>query len=858
MTKHKVDQVLLRARKHERQGENGQARALYEAILESFPNNARARRALAKLKSHNTVQKDGVHPSKSEIHALLGLYHKGDHASLIKQARSLLERHPSSFILWNMVGAGYRSSGQSEEAESAFRRAAELNPKSSDVYKNLGMTLIELRRFKSAVEAYRHLVDIDPNDVAAYNNLGLALRALGNFDEAQSTLEKAISINSNFAEAWNSLGLVFYQKEENKAALKAYQRAVHIMPNYAAAHYNSGNVYKKINSPQDAVEAYRKAVSIKPDYVDALNNLGNVLTSLGQFREALEVLEKASSLRPDMAVVQNNLGNVWLEKDNLGQAKAYYEKALKYRPDYPEALNNLGIVLHETENYSEAVTAFRKAIALRPAFQEAYTNMGNALAKDGELEEAIQAYQKAVELNPEHVKAECAMYHQMQHICDWSAYEMMTERVPEFGITTEPVSPFALMSMEDSPMRQRTRAEASIAKKLKTLPSPRSFVSHTPGDKLRIGYFSADIHNHPCLYLTLGIFRCHDRSKFEVSIFSYGKNKSGDLRKRASEFVDHFYDISEMSNTEFVDFAREKNLDIAIDLMAHTRNSRFHLFYERLAPVQISYVGFPGTTGAKFIDYIIGDQTVIPSKKRRHYTEKVIFMPHTYLPNDNTLPISEKVTSRADFDLPDDAFVMCCFNNNYKISPREFDIWMRLLEKIDDSVLWVLETNRFSQKYLRHETRARGIDPDRLVVGKKIPHPEHMARHRHADLFVDTFNYNAHTTACEALWAGLPVVTKLGDQFAARVAASMLTSVELPELIAETEEEYEAIILNLATDRAKLQSFRDKLNDNLPSKPLFDTERNTRALENGFLQAYDLYASGEAPMDIWCETFSGR
>ncbi len=442
------------------------------------------------------------------------------------------------------------------------------------------------------------------------------------------------------------------------------------------------------------------------------------------------------------------------------------------------------------------------------------------------------------------------MLHQRQHICDFTVGEQLKEASYRLGIETEAVTTFAALPWEDNPSYHLLRANRWSREKYTQSPRPLPARPKTRSERIKIGYFSADFHDHATMYLMAGVLRQHDRSAFETFAYSYGRSKSGEWRKRAENDVDHFFDVTDQSDRQIVDLVRSHALDIAIDLKGFTAYTRSQLFQYRLGPIQINFLGYPGTMGAEFIDYIIADPVVIPAEQRQFYSEKVVYLPHSYQPNDNERPISTSNTTRSDVGLPEDSFVFCCFNNNYKISPTEFDIWMRLLHKVDGSVLWLLRSNEWAERNLQNEAAARGIDPSRLVFAPKMPHSEHLARHKHADLFIDTFNYNAHTTASDALWAGLPVVTKQGKQFAARVAASLLKAVGLPELITETEEEYEELITELTEHPEKLAKIREKLKENRITNPLFDTARYTRNFERGLTQVYDLYLNSKEPEDI--------
>ena len=352
------------------------------------------------------------------------------------------------------------------------------------------------------------------------------------------------------------------------------------------------------------------------------------------------------------------------------------------------------------------------------------------------------------------------------------------------------------------------------------------------------------------MYLMSGLLREHDHENFEIFIFSYGHPAEHEMRRMAEIYADSFFDVFGWNDDDIVSLVREKALDVAVDLKGYTTHTRVDIFKHRLAPVQVSYLGYPGTLGLEYMDYIVADRVVIPSASVGYYTEKIIYLPDSYQPNDNQKTLETATITRTQFGLPEDAFVLCCFNATYKIGPDEFDVWMRVLSAIDGSVLWLFRSNSHVENNLKQEAELRGIDRDRIVFAERLPHSEHLARIKLADLFVDTFNYNAHTTASDALWAGLPVVSRQGKQFAARVGASLLTAIGLPELITTSTEEYEAVILDLATDRDKLQAIRSKLAHNRLSKPLFDTIKYTRNFENGLRQACEIYRAGGRPKNI--------
>ncbi|MCO5065911.1 MAG: UDP-N-acetylglucosamine-peptide N-acetylglucosaminyltransferase [Rhizobiaceae bacterium] len=437
-------------------------------------------------------------------------------------------------------------------------------------------------------------------------------------------------------------------------------------------------------------------------------------------------------------------------------------------------------------------------------------------------------------------------FHVHAHMCDFRANANIS-----VGLD---VLPWSALTLEDEPEHQLQRSALLWKKgtaRIKPLPLP----ARTRPDwaRVRVGYFSSDFHEHATMFLMSGLFREHDRSRFDIFAYSYGTNRDGQYLQLMRRQVTAFRDVQASSDQEIVQFARADDLDIAIDLKGYTSDERSRLFRYRLAPVQINYLGYPGSLGADEIEYIIADPTLITPELRQFYSERVIYLPHSYQPNDNWRGVSGRSTTRAEHGLPNGAFVFCCFNKSYKISVREFDIWMRLLRRVPGSVLWLIRTNPHAEQNLRKEAMARGIDPARLVFANKIAISEHLERHRHADLFLDTFNCNAHTTASDALWAGLPILTKSGRQFAARVGASLLTAVGLPQLIAETEEEYEQKALALALQPRVLNAAKARLAANRSSCPLFDTVRYTRNFEQGLLLAHERYRSGQKPADIFVQ-----
>ena len=751
----------------------------------------------------------------------------------------------------NNLGVVLKDQGKLEEAIEAYERALTLRPDHAESHNNMGNALKERGELDEAIGAYNKAIFFRPDYAEAYNNLGITLQELGKAVQAMEAYNRALSFRTNYSEVYNNMGNALKELDKLEEAIGAYNKALSLRPNYAEAYYNMGVAFQELNKLEEAIAAYNKALTFNHDYANAYYNMGNALKSLGRLEEAIEAYNKALSSKSDFVEAYYNKGVAFQKLGELKQAIEAYSKALILKSDYVEAHYNLGIAHQKLGELEEAISAYKKCLSLRPNYAEAYYHMGVVLQELEKFEEAIEAYNKALALKPDYEVALAQKLHQQAHICDWTEILDGRNLIANLGTSKQYIPPFSVLALEDSPERHKFRSELYASMKLPKQQCELMVRPIKKPNRLRIGYFSADFHNHATMYLMVQIFKVHDKKKFEVYAYSYGSDKNDVMRQNVRKAVDVFHDARELGNEDFVALIKRDKIDIAIDLKGYTEGQRLELFSYRPAPIQISFLGYPGTLGTGFIDYIIADPIIIPNDKQQFYSENVIKLPNTYQPTDNTREISKTATTRFDFSLPQDGFVFCCFNNNYKISPAEFDIWMRILNKVNDSILWLLKSNKLVEKNLKKEAIKRGVSADRLIFAKRLPQAEHLARHKHADLFLDTFNYNAHTTTSDALWAGLPVVTKLGQGFASRVAGSLLNAIGLPEFITKTEEEYEALILELATHPTRLLQVKRKLARNRLTQPLFDTINYTKHLESGYLQAYQRYFDGDKPDTIY-------
>lgn len=695
-------------------------------------------------------------------------------------------------------------------------------------------------------QAKGEAVALDGAPPAQDTNQFLALFNAGRLPEAAAMGEALMREYPRSVLLHDVLGQIHYAHGQQEQAVASFRRAIAVRPDCAEVHYNLAVVLQELGEQDEAAASYAAAIASKPDYCAAYNNLGALCLAMGDERAAIAHLQSAIKLKPDYTDAYVNLGNAFRDIGNMATATAYYNQALGFAPHHAKAHYNLGLIQQSQGKMGEAIMSFERAMTYAPEYSDAHREMAALLLSLDLRKEAIDAYQRALVANPRDDISLALLLHQLGHVCDWAGMATYAPRVPELGTGTQAVAPWGMLALEDAAERHRRRAELGISARFGAAERTVIAAPASRPARLKIGYFTSDIFNHATMHLISRMVELHDRDRFEVHAFSYGTEDSSAYRP----LFDRFHDVHRMKDAEVAALARKAELDIAIDLKGHTKGGRLGILAYGAAPVQMSYLGYPGTSGADFIDYMIADAVVVPDEQRAHYSERMITLPGSYQVNDNHRPISSRVFTRAEMGLPEEAFVFACFNSSYKITTEEYGIWMRLLTKIEDSVLWLYKANPYAVANLRKEAEIRGVDADRIIFAEGLPVEQHLARQHLADLFLDTFNVNAHTTASDALWGGLPVLTRMGQGFAARVAGSLLHAVGLPELAVETSGDYEAMALELATDRGKLAELRARLAANRLSAPLFDTEAFVRHIEAGYTAAYDRFFNGESPADI--------
>jgi predicted O-linked N-acetylglucosamine transferase (SPINDLY family) len=754
--------------------------------------------------------------------------------------------------------------GQHERAISYIQRAIAANPQVAEFHSNLGDAYLAQDRIAEAVVHYRRALILRQDYAAAHNNLAVALRRQGNLEEAKAHFSQAITLSPDFAEAYNNLGLLLQDQGMLEAATVQYHKALALKPDYAEAHNNLGNALKARGHLQAAASQYQKALALKPNLAEGHNNLALCLQGEGRLEEAIASFQRALVLNPGLAEVFNNLGLALREQGDLEAAVAHYRQALALRPSFAAAYCNLGNAMMEKGELHDALAAYQEALKCRPAYAEVYSNLGAALSDQGKPVEAIAHYRQALALKPDLIETENKLMHQLQHLCEWFELDGLIDRQRQslHAASSTQAPPFNLLAIPSSSADQLTCARKWVASRLTLVARLRDGLgfhfTRIAKRRLRIGYLSADFREHPIARLIAEVLERHDRAAVEVCAYSYGPDDGSDIRQRIARACDLFVDIRRNPFAEAARQIYEDGVDILVDLMGYTGSARTQILALRPAPIQVNYLGYPGTMGATFMDYIITDRFITPPDQQPYFAEKFVYLPDCYQANSRQHPMADTTPSRVDCDLPSEGFVFCCFNNTYKITPVIFDVWMRLLRAVQGSVLWLLEAHPGVTVNLRREAQVRGVEAECLVFAPRVAPKHHLARHGLADLFLDTLPYNAHVTCSDALWAGLPVLTCAGETFASRVAGSLLTAIGLPELITTSLADYEGRALRLAQHPEELATLRARIARNRLTAPLFDTPRFTRHLERAYELMWEIYAREEPPRQIQVPASRGQ
>ena len=746
------------------------------------------------------------------------------------------------FILKNALDL--HRNGEVEKARHAYLEVIKLDPAHFEALNLIGLIDFSRRHFESAANFFAQAISISPHHFQAMQYCGVCLNELLLYKEAIGLFDRVLANNPANSEVYFHKANAFQKLKQIDKAIENYKQAILFNSEFYEAHHNCGLMYFSLNQFEEALLSFNHALTINPKFAVAYSDRGLTLKELFQYEEALEDYNRAIDLNPSFAEAFYNRGILLQDLNQTQLAIDSYSLAIQINPNLSEAYNNRGLSFQQLGNLSVALQDFDFAINLNPENCVAFVNRGAAYQQLAQFELVVQSYQQAFNLLPNYAFLFGSLVLTRMQLCDWESVTTDLARLEQEILKRKKATdPFPALVLLDDPKLHQIAAQVYVDDKAPPNPILGDIAHRPPHNRIRLGFYSADLRWHPVAIWLAEQVENHDKSKFELFAFSFRSDVKDPMQQRLQAAFDHFIEVDTMSDLEVVKLSRELEIDIALDLGGHTQDSRPGIFAARAAPVQVSHLGFPGSWGADYIDYILADVFGAPQEMQSYFNERIIYAPALYT-YDRQRAISTKKLTRAEFGLPNAGFVFTCQNGIQKIHPEVFDIWMRLLKNVPGSVLWLQEPHPTAIRNLQKEAQARGVNPARLVFLKRevvaVEHEpariaKYLASYRLADLFLDTWPYNAGTTAIDALWAGLPVITKSGKSLVSRMATSALHAIEMPELITSTAQDYEALALELATNTSKLQAVKEKLASHRLTTALFDPVANTRHIENAYV-----------------------
>lgn len=793
------------------------------------------------------------------LQAAMSLHQQGRLQEAAGLYRSLLKRHPNHAHTLHLLGLVAADSGQFTEARAHLTRALELDPLNLAVRQNFASILFRMRDYRSALDVCEHALKRNAVDPTLLYVSAVSLLKLNAHEEALTRFDVLLQHQPANIAAVNEKGAVLARLRRFDEAAACFDQALRLDANYAQAHLNRAALAAEQGRYDQALSAYDRLLQLQPKMALAQLGQAEVLRRQKRYDEALAVLDRIAGLEPNLAEAWSARGTTLWELARHDEALTAYDRALALDPQLAVAWAGRGNVLTALRRQDEALTAYGKATELDPSLARSWAARGDIHLERRDFAEAIRHYERAFALDPELPNLEGLRLHCRMHLCDWAEFDSQSRRLAQsINAGRAAAPPFAFLALPSSAAEQLQCARAWTSIHFPASPHPVWQGQLYRHERLRLAYLSGDFRDHAIAYLVAGVFEAHDRSRFELVGLSSGPDDGSAIRKRIEPSFDRFIDVRGKSDDDLAALLRSLEIDVLIDVSGLTQHARTGVVARRPAPIQVNYLGYPGTTGAPSYDYIVADPTVIPAGQKMHYTEKVVHLPDCYQANDSKRTQSSRAFSRAEMRLPAEGVVFCCFNNGFKILPDVFACWMRILSRVEGSALWLFEENPIAPQNLRREAARHGVDPARLVFATRLPHDDHMARLSLADIFLDTAPYNAHTTGSDALWAGVPLITCIGDTFASRVAASLLSAIGAPELVAQTRAAYEALAIALANEPQALSALKKKIAGNRQTAALFDTARYTRHLEAAYISMQQRHEAGLPPDDIILDGSASR
>lgn len=886
-----------------RKGQYSSAIPIYEHLLEKNPDHSECAylSALAMYQAGESAKalercQDAIRikDDKPDYHNLLGqIYLEGrmfeDAVNSFKKVLMLL---PEAKGVHNTLGLAYQGMRDFENAEKSFEKELEINATDPNPFNNLGLLCRDKGEFEQAITFFEKALSVSPGFYIAMNNMGQVLLSRGRIHDAIGFFERALTLMPGFYEGLLNLSVAQFRlgrldeaimsgnkaKKINPSSIDVYthlvivslssgdftkaesyvDEAIAIHPDNAELFFLKGLINHEKNDLENAAKYYNQCLSLNPKHSGAFNNSGNLFKKMHLAADAEWCYLKAIEYNPDYAEAYSNLGVLYMELNDLGKALECYDKAIDLKLENPNVFLSKGVLYQKAGDMEKAAANFHRALELNSNLPGAYYHLGEIARSSSDYEKAISYYEEALDRAPEYAVACDQLAYVLQRVCDWDKAQVrigqmmaLTQKTLEAGADIDETAHHCL-SRSDDPERAFVIARAwseTIAKRVSALSSEYTHERKTK-DKITIGYFSNTFRNHPGGHLIAGLFQHHDRDRFRVICYSYGEDDQSYYRKKVEADSDVFRDVRSLDDKSTADMIYHDGVDILVDLRGQTAGHRMGVCAMRPAPIQVVYLGFAGTSGADFFDYIIADKTTIHDGDQSYYSEKIVFMPDCYQVNNNEQAISDDLFERKDLGLPEEGFVFCSFNTAYKIEPVMFGCWAGILKQVPGSVLWLLKDSDLMAENLRRAIESLGLSRDRLVFAEKTSKEKHLKRTQLADLALDTRIYTGHTTTSDSLWAGVPVITMPGRHFASRVSASILKAAGIPELVVNDLESYRELAVKLAGDRDMLQMLKQKVQDARHTQPLFNTGLFVSQIE----KAYDImskrFVSGGPAADI--------
>ncbi|GJN21085.1 hypothetical protein PR202_gb08533 [Eleusine coracana subsp. coracana] len=839
-------------------------------------------------------------------------YRSGKYREALEHGNIVYEKNPRRTDNLLLLGAIYYQLRNYDMCIAKNEEALAIDPHFAECYGNMANAWKEKGDIDLATRYYLTAIQVD-----AHSNLGNLMKAQGFIQEAYNCYVEALRIDPHFAIAWSNLAGLFMEAGDLDKALIYYKEAVKLKPSFADAYLNQGNVYKaerfhagnlatiyyEKGQLDMAINCYNQAIVCDPQFVEAYNNMGNALKDAGRVEEAINCYRSCLALQANHPQALTNLGNIYMEWNLISAAASFYKAAISVTSGLSSPLNNLAVIYKQQGNYADAITCYTEvlridptaadalvnrgntfkeigrvneaiqdyiqAATIRPTMAEAHANLASAYKDSGHVETAIVSYKQALRLRPDFPEATCNLLHTLQCVCDWENRDTMFRDVEEIirrqiKMQVLPsVQPFHAIAYPIDPMlaldiSRKYAAHCSVIASRFGLPPfvhppPVPVKAEGTHCRLRVGYVSSDFGNHPLSHLMGSVFGMHDRDNIEVFCYALSQNDGTEWRQRIQSEAEHFVDVSAMTSDMIARLINQDKIQILINLNGYTKGARNEIFALQPAPIQVSYMGFPGTTGAAYIDYLVTDEFVSPTCYAHIYSEKLVHLPHCYFVNDYKQKNQDCLSpvcphKRSDYGLPEDKFIFACFNQLYKMDPEILDAWCNILKRVPNSALWLLRFPAAGETRVRAHAAARGVRPDQIIFTDVAMKNEHIRRSALADLFLDTPLCNAHTTGTDILWAGLPMITLPLEKMATRVAGSLCVATGLgDEMIVSSMKEYEDRAVDLAQNPAKLQTLTNKLKEVRMTCPLFDTARWVCNLERAYYKMWNLYCSGRHP-----------